>query len=189
MICATIHCFRLLFLLLSGHRAVALENLALRQQLAIYKRQTNHPKLTGRDRWFWIVLCRFWKGWRRALEVVHPDKVLRWHRQRFRKYWAELSNRHDKPGRSLTDCRDSATDSSHGHRKRTVAWAAHSRRVAQTRNYGFRTDCFAIPSYRRTSSFANLEDLFEKPRRRTCLDRFFHGADRYTESPVRLRSF
>ena len=33
--------------------------------------------------------------------IVHPDTVMRWHRQRFRKYWAELS-RGRKPGRPST---------------------------------------------------------------------------------------
>ena len=101
MICAIIHCFRLLFLLFSGHRAVALENLALRQQLAIFERQCKRPTLNDRDRWFWIVLLRFWKEWRRALVIVHPDTVLRWQRQRFRKYWAELSR--GRPGRPSTN--------------------------------------------------------------------------------------
>jgi putative transposase len=82
---------RLLFLLLGEHRAVVLENLALRQQLAVYKRTKEHPRLVNRDRWFWIVLSRCWKDWRKALFIVHPDTVVRWHRRRFCKYWSELS--------------------------------------------------------------------------------------------------
>lgn len=86
---------RLIWVFRSGHRAVALENLALRQQLAIYKRRNKRPGLLRRDRWFWIVLAGAWKDWRRALVVVHPDTVVRWQRQRFRRYWAQLSS---KPG-------------------------------------------------------------------------------------------
>jgi transposase InsO family protein len=37
------------------------------------------------------------EGWRKSLFVVHPDTVVRWQRQRFRKYWATLS----KPGKKL----------------------------------------------------------------------------------------
>jgi hypothetical protein len=44
--------FRLLWLFGKGHNAVVLENLALRQQLSIYKRKQKRPRLTGRDRWF-----------------------------------------------------------------------------------------------------------------------------------------
>jgi len=39
--------FRLVGLLSKGHRGLVLENLALRQQLAIYKREQRHPRLIG----------------------------------------------------------------------------------------------------------------------------------------------
>ncbi|HEY4932547.1 MAG TPA: integrase core domain-containing protein [Terriglobales bacterium] len=91
--------FRLIWLFGRGHDAVALENLALRQQLAIYKRKNKRPRLIRRDRWFWIALATIWKDWRRALLVVHPDTVVRWQRRRFRGYWAELSNKCGKLGR------------------------------------------------------------------------------------------
>jgi putative transposase len=103
MLSVILHCVRLFFLFFSGSQAVALENLALRQQLAIYKRVNKRPRLAGRDRWFWIALSRVWKDWKRALIVVHPDTVVRWHRRRFRKYWAELSKYRRKPGRPPTD--------------------------------------------------------------------------------------
>src|SRR6266404_12419 len=102
MLASILYCFRLFFLTFSGHRTMALENIALREQLEIYKRKDKHPRLTRGDRWFWISLSRVWKDWRRALMIVHPDTVVRWHRQRFRKYWAELS-RGRKPGRPPTD--------------------------------------------------------------------------------------
>ena len=85
--------FRLVWLFGKGHHAVVLENLALRQQLAIYKRKKKRPRLVGRDRWFWIALSALWKDWRRVLCVVHPDTVVRWQRERFRQYWAHLSKR------------------------------------------------------------------------------------------------
>jgi len=101
MLAAILYLSRVLLLIFGGHRAVALENLALRQQPAIYKRKSKRPRLARRDRWFWILLSRVWEGWRRALIIVHPDTVVRWHRKRFRKYWAELS-RGRKPGRPPT---------------------------------------------------------------------------------------
>lgn len=91
--------FRFIRLLGSGHQAVILENVALRQQLAIYKRKHKRPRLLQRDRWFWMLLARIWKDWRAALFVVHPDTVVRWHRERFRRYWAQLSKGRGKPGR------------------------------------------------------------------------------------------
>jgi hypothetical protein len=85
------HLFRLLPFLLGGHRQLALENLALRQQLSVYKRTTTRPKLRATDRLFWVGLARIWTGWRQSLVIVTPDTVLRWQRRRFRKYWTQLS--------------------------------------------------------------------------------------------------
>jgi putative transposase len=85
MLATLLGLFQLIWLFGRGHRAVVLENLALRQQLAIYKRKKKRPRLVGRDRWFWIVLSAVWKDWRRPLFVVHPDTVVRWQRERFRR--------------------------------------------------------------------------------------------------------
>jgi putative transposase len=46
-----------------------------------------------------MALARLWKGWRGVLFVVHPDTVVRWQRERFRRYWTQLSNPGGKPGR------------------------------------------------------------------------------------------
>ncbi|PYN84040.1 MAG: hypothetical protein DMD87_29245 [Candidatus Rokuibacteriota bacterium] len=50
MITLLLHLLRLLPFLCGGHRHLALENLALRQQLAVYKRTTNRPRLRRYDR-------------------------------------------------------------------------------------------------------------------------------------------
>jgi hypothetical protein len=50
--------FRMIWLCTRGHQALVLENLALRQQLAIYKRQQKRPRLSRWDRLFWIALNR-----------------------------------------------------------------------------------------------------------------------------------
>ena len=52
MITLLLHVLRLLPFLCSGHHQLALENLALRQQLAVYKRTANRPKLRRHDRLF-----------------------------------------------------------------------------------------------------------------------------------------
>ena len=67
---------------------LALENLALRQQVAVWKVRQPRPQLTATDRLFWVVLSRLWKNWRSSLQVVRPETVVRWHRQGFRRYWA-----------------------------------------------------------------------------------------------------
>jgi hypothetical protein len=83
--------FRFVRLLGSGHRAIAVENLALRLQLAAFKRKRKRPVLTQWDRLFWVGMSRLWSGWRDALVFVQPDTVVRWQRERFRKFWARLS--------------------------------------------------------------------------------------------------
>ena len=93
MITLLLHLFRLLPFLFGGHRQLALENLALRQQLAVYKRTAPRPKLRTTDRLFWVGLARVWAGWRQALLIVTPDTVLRWQRRRFREHWTKLSGR------------------------------------------------------------------------------------------------
>jgi len=94
-----LHLLRLLPFLVGGHRQLALENLALRQQLAVYKRTVPRPKLRALDRLLWVGLARVWTGWRRALVIVSPDTVLRWQRRRFREYWTQLSCRPTGGGR------------------------------------------------------------------------------------------
>jgi putative transposase len=93
MITLLLHVLRLLPFLFGGHRQLAVENLALRQQLAAYKRTTARPKLRTTDRLFWIGLARVWAGWRQPLVIVTADTVLRWQRRRFREYWSKLSGR------------------------------------------------------------------------------------------------
>ena len=82
---------RLLILVLSGHKQVALENAALRHQLAVFTREGKRPRLRDRDRFFWIALKRIWKDWRTALVIVQPETVISWQRKRFKRYWWSLS--------------------------------------------------------------------------------------------------
>jgi hypothetical protein len=81
------------FLTRTGHRHLALENLALRQQLAVYKRTVTRPLLRRTDRLFWVALARTWAGWRQPLVIVTPATVLRWQRRRFHEHWTRLSGR------------------------------------------------------------------------------------------------
>ena len=70
--------------LLHSRRSLMIENLALRQQLAVFKRQHSRPKLAVADKLFWVVIRRFWASWKTALIVVSPDTVVRWHRAGFK---------------------------------------------------------------------------------------------------------
>lgn len=56
--------FFLIRAFLVSHLSLAAENLALRQQLAVFKHSGKRPKLRPRDRLFWVVLSRLWSDWR-----------------------------------------------------------------------------------------------------------------------------
>ena len=65
----------------------ALEILALRQQLAVLKRQRPRPPLNAGDRFFWTTLRCLWSRWAEVLLIVKPATVVGWHRAGFRLYW------------------------------------------------------------------------------------------------------
>ena len=85
-------CFR-------SRRRLLLENLVLRQQLAVLKRRQARPKLSPLDKLFWVLACRFWTDWKRSLLVVTPETVVRWHRAGFRLYWSLISKARKQVGR------------------------------------------------------------------------------------------
>jgi putative transposase len=75
--------------------ALQLEILALRHQLAVYRRRRPHTGVADRLLWAW--LSRTCPGWRDVLVFVQPNTVIAWQRRRFRDHWARLSSR--APGR------------------------------------------------------------------------------------------
>lgn len=77
---------------------LAVENLALRQQLAVLQYKSKRPRLRKRDRIFWALLSRLWLNWRSCLMIVQPDTVVRWHRRGFKLFWRWKSHS-KKPGR------------------------------------------------------------------------------------------
>jgi transposase InsO family protein len=81
-----------------GRHALILENLALRQQLAVLKRKSPHPRTVEADRRFWVWLRALHDGWRECLLLVQPATVVRWHRQGFRWHWGRACSGH-KQGR------------------------------------------------------------------------------------------
>src|SRR5215470_13221330 len=66
---------------------VAVEVLALRQQVAVLKRRRPRAPLRPLDRLFWTVLRATWSRWKDALVIVQPETVVGWHRAGFQLYW------------------------------------------------------------------------------------------------------
>jgi putative transposase len=78
-----------------SHADLIAENVMLRQQLIVLKRQVKRPQLTNGDRIRLVLLARCTQFWQLALLIVQPDTLLRWHRDLFRRYWRHKS-RHKK---------------------------------------------------------------------------------------------
>jgi hypothetical protein len=81
------------FRLFRSRRSLWVENLALRQQLVVFKRKHPRPRLTAFDKLFWVLARKYWPRWKQALIVVSLETIPRWHRAGFRLYWAWLSRR------------------------------------------------------------------------------------------------
>jgi hypothetical protein len=72
------------------------ENVFLRQQLIVLKRQNPRPRLTRGDRALLVLLASKVRGWKDGLLLVKPDTRLKWHRAGFRLLWRHKSK--GKPG-------------------------------------------------------------------------------------------
>ena len=79
-------------------RALVLENLALRHQLAVLQRSAPRPRLRPSDRVLGVLLSRLGRGWGEAVAIVQPETVIRWQRTGFKLVWTWKSRRRG-PGR------------------------------------------------------------------------------------------
>jgi hypothetical protein len=51
------------------------------------------------DKGFWVLVHKFWSGWKQTLIVVSPETVVRWHRSGFALYWRAISRARRMIGR------------------------------------------------------------------------------------------
>ena len=72
-------------------RELVLENALLRQQVIILRRKCPHPRLGRLDRLRFLLYAVVLPGWRRALAIVQPETLQRWHRDGFRTFWRRRS--------------------------------------------------------------------------------------------------
>jgi len=89
---AMIALIRLLLALLASSlrskAALEAENAALRQQIVVLRRKLRgRIMLSNGDRLFFVWLYRLFPSILRAILIIRPDTLVRWHRSGFRRYW------------------------------------------------------------------------------------------------------
>src|SRR5207248_6249070 len=85
----------------SKTRLVA-ENAALRHQLIVVQRRVRgRIQLTNGDRLFLVMLYRWFPSVLKAITIIRPETLVRWHRAGFRRYWRWKS--HSLGGRPKID--------------------------------------------------------------------------------------
>jgi putative transposase len=85
----------------SRDAATDLENIVLRHQLKVLRRQVGRPKLRASERMFLTAASRLLPRDRWSAFLVTPQTLLRWHRELVRRKWTFRSSR--KPGRPAID--------------------------------------------------------------------------------------
>jgi putative transposase len=84
-------------LCLRSPTALAAENLFLRKQLALCRERSITPRRATPATRLTLVWLARWFDWRRALVIVQPATLIRWHRQGFRLFWRWTSCRGRPP--------------------------------------------------------------------------------------------
>ena len=86
----TLLCF-LLTLVASPFKSksrLAAENAALQHQLTVLQRKVRGGvRLTNSDRLFLVLLYRWCPAVLKAITIIRPETLVRWHRAGFRRYW------------------------------------------------------------------------------------------------------
>ena len=77
--------------------ALATENLFLRKQLALYQERHITPKRATHLTQIALMWLARRFDWRQVLVVVQPATFIRWHRQRFQRFWRWKSTRGRPP--------------------------------------------------------------------------------------------
>jgi len=104
------------------------ENAVLRHQLIVLRRRLRgRVRLTNHDRWFFILLYRWFPSILQVLTIIRPETLLRWHR-----LGLLLALEVALARRAATD-RDgsSRADPADEHRKSALGSTAYSWRTAQ----------------------------------------------------------
>ena len=111
------------------------ENAALRHQLiVVQRRMRGRVHLTNGDRLFLVQLYRWFPSVLKAITIIRPETLVRWHRGGFRRYWRWKSR--SLGGRPKIAAETARADPADERGKSAVGNAAHPWRAAQARLRG-----------------------------------------------------
>src|SRR5258708_8720649 len=69
-------------------RRLEAENWALRRQVIVLQRRVSgRVQITNGDRLFLVMLYRWFPSVLKAITIIRPETLVRWHRAGFRRYW------------------------------------------------------------------------------------------------------
>jgi putative transposase len=83
----------LVLAVLAPRAMLVAENLLLRQQVVLLRRQVKRPRIRPFDRWLLATLAGRFRGLVTAVLVVRPETLIRWHRAGWRLLWRWRSRR------------------------------------------------------------------------------------------------
>ena len=170
-----------------SRQCLLLENIALRQQLAVLSRQSRRPRLRATDRLFWSWLSRLWSDWRSTLVIVQPDTVVRWQRKAWRQYRTWRSRQHRGPGRPPVP--SEVKELIRRLARENPRWGS-VRIQGELRKLGLEVSAESVRCYRRLRPAAAAITVLAHLPPQSCTThlgrRLLHGTDGYLPHPVRL---
>jgi hypothetical protein len=148
--------------LLRSRAQVLAENAFLRQQLLVQRHSVPRPALTRADRALLVLLAGRVRAWRRALLIIQPATLLRWHRAGFRALW----RRQSRPGPPAPPGGDRRPDPTPGGREPALGHRADSGRTGEARHPRGQAHHPGVPARpsRAAATRAGLGDLPTRPR-------------------------
>src|SRR5947207_15971849 len=88
MVVVLCFCLTLLASPFKSNSRLEAENAALRHQLIVLQRKVRgRVHLTNSDRLFFVQLYRWFPSVLKAMTIIQPETLVRWHRAGFRCYW------------------------------------------------------------------------------------------------------
>ena len=171
-----------------SRQSLLLENLALRQQLAVRTRRHPRPKLSPLDKLFWVLARRFWSAGKQVLLGVTPETRGRLASRRLPPVLES-----DLPGETASRKQDAipgsqGSDLSKGRGELELgrssdSWRAPHAWVRCLGTYHFALDETRTPRSRTRSAMAPLSSPSSRSHRRHGL---LYGTQAHLRSLVRL---